>query len=332
MSVTRINLTTFAAPAVGAVSRVRVVSQAVTGPKGDTGATGATGATGPQGPKGDTGATGAQGPQGVKGDTGATGATGATGPKGDKGDKGDTGATGAQGPGTVSAQFITLATDATLTDERVLTAGAGITITDGGAGGAVTLAQSSVLFGAVPQSGKFARMPLSQSTGGNTGTFANGTVFCTPFVVSGSGTLDRIGIRTQAGGSSGSVHRLGIYADNGLYYPSTLVVDAGTVGTTGNFADAMITISVAVTPGLYWLACVQQGAPVTNATLQRWASSGGISTTIQFPHDSAQSAAENGQGLGLGWAETGVTGSLSGTFIATPSRQSIVPAIYVRWA
>lgn len=39
-----------------------------------------------------------------------------------------------------AAQYVTLATDATLTNERVLTAGSGISITDGGAGSTVTIA------------------------------------------------------------------------------------------------------------------------------------------------------------------------------------------------
>jgi hypothetical protein len=39
-----------------------------------------------------------------------------------------------------TAQYVTLATDATLTNERVLTAGSGISITDGGAGNPVTIA------------------------------------------------------------------------------------------------------------------------------------------------------------------------------------------------
>lgn len=43
----------------------------------------------------------------------------------------------------VGAQYLTLATDGTLPNERVLTAGAGISITDGGAGGAVTVAKLS---------------------------------------------------------------------------------------------------------------------------------------------------------------------------------------------
>ena len=43
-----------------------------------------------------------------------------------------------------AAQYVTLATDATLSAERVLTAGEGITITDAGAGGAVTVSAQEV--------------------------------------------------------------------------------------------------------------------------------------------------------------------------------------------
>lgn len=43
------------------------------------------------------------------------------------------------------AQYVTLATDSTLTNERVLTAGTGITVTDAGAGGNVTVATSAIL-------------------------------------------------------------------------------------------------------------------------------------------------------------------------------------------
>jgi hypothetical protein len=49
---------------------------------------------------------------------------------------------GGGGGAPTNATYVTLSTDPTLTAERVLTAGAGITITDGGAGGPVTIAAS----------------------------------------------------------------------------------------------------------------------------------------------------------------------------------------------
>ena len=47
---------------------------------------------------------------------------------------------GGGGGAPTTAQYVTLATDGTLTNERVLTAGANISITDGGAGSTVTIA------------------------------------------------------------------------------------------------------------------------------------------------------------------------------------------------
>jgi hypothetical protein len=54
---------------------------------------------------------------------------------------------GGGGGAPTGAQYITLATDGTLTNERVLTAGTGITLTDAGAGSTLTIASSG---GAVP--------------------------------------------------------------------------------------------------------------------------------------------------------------------------------------
>lgn len=47
---------------------------------------------------------------------------------------------GGGGGAPATAQYVTLATDATLTNERVLVGGDGLTLTDGGAGASVTLA------------------------------------------------------------------------------------------------------------------------------------------------------------------------------------------------
>ena len=117
---------------------------------------GPTGAIGPQGAKGDTGP---QGPEGgtttltTKGDILTRDASAlARLPVGTNGqilsaDSAET--TGLKwvantGGAPTSASYVTLATDATLTSERVLTAGSGISITDGGAGGNVTVAASGL--------------------------------------------------------------------------------------------------------------------------------------------------------------------------------------------
>lgn len=56
--------------------------------------------------------------------------------------KDDAGAVNALAGAPADVQYVTLATNATLTNERVLTAGAGITVTDGGAGSTVTIAST----------------------------------------------------------------------------------------------------------------------------------------------------------------------------------------------
>ena len=85
-----------------------------TGPGGATGPTGVTGTTGPTGPTGVTGTTGPTGP------TGTTGPTGPTGPVND-------------------AQYLVLAVDAGLANERVFTPGDGVAGVDAGAGNAYTV-------------------------------------------------------------------------------------------------------------------------------------------------------------------------------------------------
>jgi hypothetical protein len=54
----------------------------------------------------------------------------------------NSGGGGGGGGAPTNASYVTLSTDGTLTAERVLTAGSGISITDGGPGGAVTVAST----------------------------------------------------------------------------------------------------------------------------------------------------------------------------------------------
>ncbi len=73
------------------------------------------------------------------------------------------------------AQYVTLATDATLTNERVLTAGTGITLTDAGAGSTVTVTASPGL--------PCGRLTLATGTPVMTSDdSANTTIYYTPYV------------------------------------------------------------------------------------------------------------------------------------------------------
>jgi len=90
-------------------------------------------------------------------------------------------------------------------------------------------------------------------------TTASGVIDVLPFYVPANQTFNRIAINvtTVATGEC----RLGIYADNGNVYPGALVLDAGTVLTGGATGIREITVSLNLTPNLYWLARLQNAAP-----------------------------------------------------------------------
>jgi len=93
---------------------------------------------------------------------------------------------GGDGPPTTS-QYITLATDATLSNERVLTAGTGITVTDGGAGSTTTVAIDSATVTTLTGSQTLANKTLTSPTinsGRVTGAIILPTGTTTPFLIS----------------------------------------------------------------------------------------------------------------------------------------------------
>ena len=134
-------------------------------------------------------------------------------------------------------------------------------------------------------------------------------------------TLDRIGITTQASGSANSVIRLGIYkADaNGVDY--TKVLDAGTIDGTQAAGNYSITISQALTPGLYLLVAVGQGSPTTQPSVYKTILSGGIGNLLTAV--SHNSIIDGAVGLSL----ASVTGALPASI--TPARYASPVAIVV---
>lgn len=152
--------------------------------------------------------------------------------------------------------------------------------------------------------------------------FGVGSMVASPFPVDKSCTADRIGMSVTTGGSAGALVRLGIYADaNGR--PGALVLDAGTIdGTSATYQE--LTISAALSPGMYWLAAVCQVAFCT------WRVSAGLTfgskiTTnpanlIQFGH--------------VGFTQSSVTGGLPNPFVpitndGNPAGQ-LIPRIVLR--
>lgn len=86
-----------------------------------------------------------------------------------------------------------------------------------------------------------------------------------PFSVGEQQTFDRIGLEVTGAVASTTI-RLGIYASNANGLPGALVLSAGSVDASTTGAKE-ITISQALDPGLYWVACVPQGGqPTVRAT------------------------------------------------------------------
>jgi len=278
------------------------------GPKGEKGEKGdAGGPPGPTGPEGPTGPQGPQGPQGLQGTQGNPGAQGAEGPtgstglKGDKGDKGDTGATGATGAkgdtgatgaqgssgvvtvnapltnaGTSSAANLSVSTGSTsaagvlqLTDSTssTLTTTAA---TPNAVKTAYDLADTKLLKYATPWQTKYRSTYWYEAKNGSqilTNSYTLNRLVYVPLFISESITIDRIGAECTAAVAS-SVYRLGIYSSDSNGLPSSLVIDAGTIDTSSTGAKS-ITISQALTAGLYYLCGAQQGG-ATNATMRAY--------------------------------------------------------------
>ena len=115
-----------------------------------------------------------------------------------------------------------------------------------------------------PISGSYYRTPVGNPVAtGATPALANVTYY-TAVVFSKSVTLDRIAINTNFTGFSGTASvRLGIFANtNGK--PGNLILDAGTVAPIASASSYIITISQALSAGVYWVAMNTITAATTN--------------------------------------------------------------------
>ncbi len=96
------------------------------------------------------------------------------------------------------------------------------------------------------------------------GATARGRIWFVQFTVAKTRTFHAIGFHLHTG-HAGTVVRLGIYSDTGTVAPHKLLHDFGTIATTATHSatNRIITITVTLTPGRYWLCGVQQGTGTT---------------------------------------------------------------------
>lgn len=159
-----------------------------------------------------------------------------------------------------------------------------------------------------------------------TGAATVNTLTAFPFVVPNACSITKIGSEVTGAGGSGSVVRIGLYADDGTGYPGALVVDAGTIdGTSATVQDITLGSSVELTAGVYWSATVAQVG--TAPTLRVW----NIPSLMSIPMRLGTSTPGAGA-LGIGYGQGSVTGALPATFSTSISAQSSIPRVHLKVA
>jgi len=179
----------------------------------------------------------------------------------------------------VAAQYVTLATDTQLQNERVLTAGSGITLTDGGAGSTITIAASggggggagyqAVLpdrDGSFPASNRelylVSCMPPWGSTQGSTtsSTTASNSPYFRPFVSPVGGTVTEIQVNVNSAADTPD-YTIGIYSDSGGLPDSKIAEATISIASTGTLATSTFTGTPTLVAGTqYHFAWVRKDA------------------------------------------------------------------------
>jgi hypothetical protein len=204
----------------------------------------------------------------------------------------------------------TLSVDASNTNMTVLNNGVGATGPTGPAGPGLA---------APLVSGQYSASGL-----GTTSSYAAAanTLYAVPFIPATSDSVDRLGIGISVAGGSGSVVRMGIYADNGDYKPGSLLGDYGTASaTTVAYAETATNGSpVALTTGtLYWLAFASQGSPATNPSVRAIT---GVSPLIVTPNSDYTGC--------MGYDQGSISGSLPSSWGSTYNVAPTVPWVKPR--
>lgn len=137
-------------------------------------------------------------------------------------------------------------------------------ITPNQSGAATTLADLPIY---IPQPGDFISLPYSFASTNSQLQLAADTAYWFPLVIKSAATIVQLAVGTNTGGSAGSVVRLGIRSDASSK-PGVLLLDAGTVASTGSFASLTKTISQLLAAGNYWVGLAGQGSPVTQPQIK----------------------------------------------------------------
>lgn len=106
--------------------------------------------------------------------------------------------------------------------------------------------------------GRWYGTPVLNYSTANT-NFALNTMRFIPIIIAKAGTISLIGININIGGTAGCFFRMGIYSSLSTFLPGALLYDSGNLA--GDVAgDITAAPALAVTPGIYWLACNNNSA------------------------------------------------------------------------
>ena len=138
-------------------------------------------------------------------------------------------------------------------------------------------------------------------------------------------TIDRNGAEVNSAGEAGSKFRLGVYADDGTCFPGALLLDAGQIA--GDSATVQgLTVSLSLSPGLYWVGGAVQTVTTTQPTMRivgSWATS--------VPLVLGTSAPSAGT-FAVGFQQSSVTGALPSTFTTAITGTTSLPRVHIRTA
>lgn len=158
--------------------------------------------------------------------------------------------------------------------------------------------------------------PLSPFGSGTNGALGVGSVRVAPWVVYTTISLSALAGEITTVGEAGSKLRLGIWADTGAHYPGALVVDAGQIA--GDSATVQqLTVSVTLTPGVYWLGAAVQTVTTTQPTVRIL----NAVTDPTFPISAGTSLPAGGQ------AFVGLQSSAAGAFTTFPAGAAATNAV-----
>lgn len=94
------------------------------------------------------------------------------------------------------------------------------------------------------------------------------TLRVTPMIVPVLSVIQNIGIElmTASTDTGPVVFRIGVYGDNGFFYPGSLIYDSGgAINAKASPAFLQVACNIVLSPGVYWFGGVPQSASGTSA-------------------------------------------------------------------